>query len=127
MTPDDIAPGPADSCLDVTRLTPSPAVTASEAAAAVRASFGLTGELDRLPGEADDNFALRTSAGQRYVVKVAHLRADPQVISLQVRVLRHIESVAPGLPVSSPPWTASPGPWSRPARSAGASCTSLPI
>jgi hydroxylysine kinase len=104
VTPDDIAPGPADPCLigtglDVTRLTPSPAVTASEAAAAVRASFGLTGELDRLPGEADDNFALRTSAGQRYVVKVAHLRADPQVISLQVRVLRHIESVAPGLPV----------------------------
>ncbi len=114
MTPDDVAPGPAGpgltgagltgagltgTGLDVTRLTPSPAVTASEAAAAVRTSFGLTGELDRLPGEADDNFLLRTGAGQRYVVKVAHLRADPQVISLQVRVLRHIESEAPGLPV----------------------------
>ncbi len=122
MTPKDVAPGPADpgligtgligTGLDVTRLTPSPAMTASEAGAAVRASFGMTGELDRLPGEADDNFLLRASGEKRYVVKFAHLRADPHVVSAQARVLKHLESVAPDLPVprvvpalDGKPWT----------------------
>ena len=103
MTPNDAVVAPdgsgGDPFLDVTRLTPSAAVTAADAAEAVRNSFGLTGELDRLPGEADDNFVLRAGDGRRYVVKVAHLRADPRVVGAQVRVLRHLESVAPQLPV----------------------------
>jgi hydroxylysine kinase len=84
---------------DITRLTPSAAVTAADAAEAVKHSFGLTGDLDRLPGEADDNFALLAGDGHRYVVKVAHARADRAVVGLQVRVLRHLESTAPELPV----------------------------
>jgi hydroxylysine kinase len=88
-----------DPSMDVARLTPSAAVTAAHAAQAVRTCFGLSGQFDRLPGEADDNFALRTGAGRRYVVKFAHLRADPEVVSVQVRVLKHLESVAAGLPV----------------------------
>ena len=106
----DVTP---DAALDVARLTPSPPVAAPEAAEAVRAHFGLTGELARLPGEADDNFLLQASGGgQRYVVKFAHLRADPAVVGVQVRVLQHIESVAAGLPVprvlpaaGGQPWT----------------------
>ena len=100
--------------MDEARLTPSVPVTAPEAAEAIRACYGLTGELARLPGEADDNFALR-SGGQRYVVKVAHLRADPRVVGVQVRVLQHIESVAARLPVprvvpaaGGQPWTVVP-------------------
>ena len=100
--------------LDVIRLTPSPPVTASDAAEAIRACFGLAGELARLPGEADDNFRLDTADG-RYAVKFAHLRADPAVVSVQVRVLRHIESAAPALPVPrvlpatcGQPWTVIP-------------------
>ena len=116
MTPNDAAMAPdgsGDPFLDVIRLTPSAPVTATDAAEAVRASFGLTGELDRLPGEADDNFALRTRDGRRYVVKVAHARADPRVVSLQVRVLQHLEAAAGELPVprvvpslDGPPWAA---------------------
>ena len=94
------------------RLTPSPPVTAPEAAEAIRACFGLSGELTRLPGEADDNFLLDTGDDRRYVVKFAHLRADPAVVAVQVRVLRHIEETAPGLPVprvlpatGGEPWT----------------------
>ena len=87
-----------DAALDEARLTPSPPVAAPEAADAIRACYGLAGELTRLPGEADDNFLL-ASGGQRYVVKFAHLRADPAVVGVQVRVLRHIESAEPGLPV----------------------------
>jgi hydroxylysine kinase len=88
-----------DAELDVARLTPSPPVTAPEAAEAIEACFGLSGELALLPGEADDNFLLDAGDDQRYVVKFAHLRADPAVVDVQVRVLRHIESAAPGLPV----------------------------
>ena len=93
MTPDAIP-----DALDETRLTPSPPVTESGAAEAILTCYGLTGPLTRLPGEADDNFLLDTG-NQRYVVKFAHLRADPAVVNLQVRVLRHIEATAPGLPV----------------------------
>ena len=93
MTPDAVP-----ETLDVARLTPSPPVTAPQAAEAVGACFGLSGELARLPGEADDNFLLDTG-GQQYVVKFAHLRADPAVVDVQVRVLRHIQETAPGLPV----------------------------
>jgi hydroxylysine kinase len=103
--------GSGDSPLDVTRLTPSAAVTAAHAAVAVRASFGLSGELERLPGEADDNFLLR-AGDKRYVVKFAHLRADPAVVSVQARVLKHIEAAAGELPVprvvpavGGQPWT----------------------
>ena len=85
--------------LDVARLTPSPPVIASHAAEAIQACFGRSGELIRLPGEADDNFLLDPGDGRRYVVKFAHLRADPAVVDVQVRVLRHIEQTAPGLPV----------------------------
>ena len=66
-----------DADLDVARLTPSEPVTAPEAAEAIRACFGLSGELTRLPGEADDNFLLDAGDDRRYVVKFAHLRADP--------------------------------------------------
>jgi hydroxylysine kinase len=111
----DVARG-RDPSLDVTRLTPSAAVAAADAADAVRDSFGLSGEFDRLPGEADDNFALRTPDGRRYVVKVAHVRADPEVVGVQVRVLRHLESVARELPVQrvvpsldGPPWAVIAG------------------
>ena len=89
-----------DADLDVARLTPSPPVTAPDAAEAIRACFALSGELTRLPGEADDNFLLDPGDGQRrYVVKFAHLRADPAVVDVQVRVLRHIESADRELPV----------------------------
>jgi hydroxylysine kinase len=80
-------------------MTPSAAIAEADAADGVRAAFGLRGELARLPGEADHNFLLTTGTGQRYVVKFAHLRVDPRVVSVQARVLRHIESAAPGLPV----------------------------
>ncbi len=45
------------------------------------------------------------------MVKFAHLRADPAVVSVQVRVLRHIESAAPGLPVPRVLPAADGQPW----------------
>jgi len=97
--------------LDVARLTPSPPVTAPEAAEAIRACFGLSGELTRLPGEADDNFLLHPGDDRRYVVKFAHLRADPAVVDVQTRVLKHIASAADELPVPRVLSTTSGEPW----------------
>ncbi len=88
-----------DATLDEARLTPSAPVTRREAAEAIRACYGLAGQLTRLPGEADDNFLLAAGEDKRYVVKFAHLRADPAVVGVQVRVLQHIEAAEPGLPV----------------------------
>jgi hydroxylysine kinase len=88
-----------DAALDVARLTPSVPVTATQAAEAARTIYGLSGKLNRLPGETDDNFSLQAADGHRYVVKVAHLRSEPTVVSAQVRILMHLESVAPNLPV----------------------------
>ena len=65
MTPGEVTAdrdGSGDPALDETRLTPSAPVAAPEAAEAIRACYGLAGELTRLPGEADDNFLLRASA-----------------------------------------------------------------
>jgi hydroxylysine kinase len=76
----------------------------------LRAEWGLAGDLDRLPGEADDNFLLRTpatgsatgsaagSAARNYVVKFAHPLTDPGIIDTQARALRHLETTT-GLPV----------------------------
>ena len=118
MTPDEVTvvrdtshERPGDPALDVTRLTPSAPVTVPEAAEAVQACFGLSGQLARLPGEADDNFLLRANGEKRYVVKVAHERADPRVVGVQVRVLRHIESVAAALPVPRVVPAADGRPW----------------
>ena len=118
MTPDEVTAvrdtsheRPGDPALDVTRLTPSPPVTAPEAAEAVQTCFGLSGQLARLPGEADDNFLLRANGEKRYVVKIAHEQADPRVVGVQVRVLRHIESVAAALPVPRVVPAADGRPW----------------
>jgi hydroxylysine kinase len=84
---------------DLIRLTPAAAVRAADAAAVLQAGFGLAGRLDRLPGEVDNNFLLTTADGERYVVKFAHPKADPDFTDLQARVLRHLQAVAGGLPV----------------------------
>jgi len=119
VTPGEVTAGRDGSggpALDEARLTPSPPVAAPEAADTIRACYGLAGELARLPGEADDNFLFQASGDKRYIVKFAHLRADPAVVDVQVRVLRHVESAAPALPVprvvpaaDGQPWTVVAG------------------
>src|SRR5438309_9721636 len=82
-----------DADLDVARLTPSPPVTAPAPAEAIRACRALSGGLSRLIGQAHDNKLLTRGHGQhRYVSKIAHLRAFPSVVVVQIGVLRHIAS-----------------------------------
>jgi hydroxylysine kinase len=81
---------------DVTRLTVAEPVPIAAAADVLRAAWGLAGDLDRLPGEADDNFLLQ--GPESYMVKFAHPLTDPGVIDTQARALRHLQTTT-DLPV----------------------------
>jgi hydroxylysine kinase len=92
---------PADSVqpADLARVMPAAPVPPAEAARVLRHGFELAGDLERLPGEADENFLLRTADGTRYMAKFAHPLTDPDVLDTQARVLRYLRSAAPELPV----------------------------
>jgi len=89
----------AEPVLDPILLEPTAPVATSEVADLARMHFGVEGEIRALTGERDANFLLAGPDGRRYVVKFAHPR-EPYVESdLQSRVLLHLESRAPDLPL----------------------------
>ena len=60
--------------------------------------FGLEGEFTPLISERDQNFQIQARDGQ-YVLKIANVAEDPNVVDLQVQGLLHIEKVDPDVPV----------------------------
>jgi Ser/Thr protein kinase RdoA (MazF antagonist) len=79
--------------------TTPPAQTDSEAEGIARAIYGIEGTASRLYGERDSNFLLRAVDGSRSVLKIANRAERPEVIDFQLRILEHLERVAPELPV----------------------------
>jgi Ser/Thr protein kinase RdoA (MazF antagonist) len=79
--------------------TQPPAFTKDEAAKIAHDHFGLEAKAKPLWSERDQNFRLRTSKGQLYVLKIANHLENPQVIDFQTRALEHIAHVNPDLPV----------------------------
>ncbi len=75
-----------------------PSFSASEAQALAERHFGLAGELEPLYSERDQNFRLRASAGD-WTLKIISVEETPEVVDCQIRALRHIERVDPGLQV----------------------------
>jgi 4-aminobutyrate aminotransferase-like enzyme/Ser/Thr protein kinase RdoA (MazF antagonist) len=69
------------------------------AAEALREAFGLSGELEPLPGEHDRNFKVTASDGARYLFKIHGARVAPARAELQAAALQHLEHAAPLLPV----------------------------
>ena len=61
--------------------------------------YGLTGTLEPLAGERDQNHRLRTPDGALYVSKVSSLQEDPAVIDFQISALLHLQQKDPELPV----------------------------
>jgi len=76
----------------------APSFTASEAQVLADGHFGLTGEIEPLYSERDQNFRLRTSSGD-WTLKIASVEETPEAIDCQILALRHIERMDPGLPV----------------------------
>ncbi|MCA0272041.1 MAG: phosphotransferase [Proteobacteria bacterium] len=89
-----------DSTAAGTRMTADQPRFAPEAAAALaRDLFGLTGRLDPLTSERDQNFRLTAEDGRRYVLKIANAAEPREVTNFQTRALAHIARTAPDLPV----------------------------
>src|SRR5690348_1491581 len=78
-----------------TRLDP-PGISVSRVATAARDLYGLDASARQLPSERDQNFELRTEAGERYVLKVSRASEDPQVIDCQNRVLERLAAARTG-------------------------------
>lgn len=62
-------------------------------------TFGLEGEFKLLVSERDQNFRIRAARGEQYVLKIANVDEDPDVVDLQIRGLLHVAMVDPGMPV----------------------------
>lgn len=89
-----------DSTAAGTRMTADqPRFSPEEAAALARGLFGLTGRLDPLTSERDQNFRLTAEDGRRYVLKIANAAEPREVTNFQTRALAHIARSAPDLPV----------------------------
>lgn len=61
--------------------------------------FGLDGAFSPLPSERDQNVRIKTSNGNAYVLKIAHLDELAGVVDFQVKALQHIEAIDPSLAV----------------------------
>lgn len=79
-----------------TRCTP---IAPEVAADLARATHGIAGRLTRLATEKDDTFHIRTDDGAELIYKIANPGESMASLDLQVQCLRHLERVAPDLPV----------------------------
>ena len=79
--------------------TQSPSFTIEQVENIAKQLYGLTGNLDPLVSERDQNFRISTEAGEEFVIKIANSAEDPAIIDLQLKALEHIAIVDPELPV----------------------------
>ncbi len=61
--------------------------------------FGLEDEFKPLISERDQNFRIQAARDEQYVLKIANVDEDPDVVDLQVQGLLHVEKVDPDVPV----------------------------
>ena len=61
--------------------------------------FGIKGHLEPLWGERDQNFALRSSDGAGFVLKISNDREDWETLDFQMGALRWLAQHAPDVPV----------------------------
>jgi Ser/Thr protein kinase RdoA (MazF antagonist) len=72
-------------------------VTAAEASRTALDVYGLQVEAQSLPGEYDDNFHLRASDSQTFVLKIMHPAREESFVDMQCRALLHLAERAPHL------------------------------
>ncbi len=76
-------------------------VTEAHAAETLADSYGLSGEIKRLPGDRDCNFIVDVD-GQALMLKIANPGERLDVLLAQQQALAHIRQWDPGLPVPNP-------------------------
>lgn len=77
----------------------APRLPVDQIAAFAAKEYGLTGETTALYSERDQNVRLREKNGAAWVLKVASLEEDPDIIACQIEVMEHIAKIDPTLPV----------------------------
>jgi len=75
------------------------AVDVEEAEYITRRCFGIRVDAERLTGERDENFRMRTKQGAEFVLKVANPNESAATYDLIAAALLHLERVDPTLPV----------------------------
>jgi Ser/Thr protein kinase RdoA (MazF antagonist) len=76
-----------------------PPVTDDDAEVLLKTLWGIEGRASALTSERDQNFRIDARDGRRFVLKLTHPSEDRAVTNFQTGALRHIEQVAPQLPV----------------------------
>lgn len=88
---------PADAFTLLT--TDPPALSEAQAAELLRERYGIEAALELQYSERDQNFFVRTHAGQECVLKIANSVEIPVVTDFQITALLHLEQLHPELPV----------------------------
>lgn len=78
-----------------------PRLTLGQAQEIAQRQFGLNGEVEQLYSERDQNFRVRSDAGD-WMLKVASAEESLDMIECQIQLLQHITVVDPSLPVPRP-------------------------
>jgi Ser/Thr protein kinase RdoA (MazF antagonist) len=78
-------------------LNTTPQFAIADAVRVARDIYGLSAAVSALPSERDQNFALESAAGEKYVLKIAKSDEDRAVLELQNAALEHVARRAPDL------------------------------
>ncbi|HUY30098.1 MAG TPA: aminotransferase class III-fold pyridoxal phosphate-dependent enzyme [Acidimicrobiales bacterium] len=92
---------------------PVPLLDDERAAGVLEHTYGITGALTRLAGERDLNFAVRSEAGDRYLLKVLNPADRADVVAMRTGAIAHVRGVDPGLPIADVVRTTGGGAGSR--------------
>ncbi len=74
-----------------------PAFSEQDAARIARECYGLHAAVEPLPSERDKNFHLRTETGQEFVLKIANVAEQRDILDLQNKAMEHVAARAPSL------------------------------
>jgi 4-aminobutyrate aminotransferase-like enzyme/Ser/Thr protein kinase RdoA (MazF antagonist) len=74
-----------------------PAFTEGEACRLAQECYGVRATAHRLPSERDQNFYLKTDAGQEFVLKIANATDEKDILDLQNKALEHLAARAPAV------------------------------
>ncbi len=88
------APGEA-----ATLSTPAPELAPAEVQALVARLYGIDGRVKSLAGERDQNCAVESADGTRYVFKISNPSEPASLVDFQIAALEHIARTSPSQPV----------------------------
>ena len=77
----------------------APRLSLKQAADLALELYGLQGTLEEMPSERDQNFLLRTGAGEEYVLKVANPTETRESLDFQNQAMAHLLDRAKGEPI----------------------------